>query len=79
MLPPGGSIRGRLTLDLPLGCLEGGDFFDDNLLVRIHFFIVMIGWTGLQPFGLKGLFFRWPYIYLPSPEVAPLWLPKSKF
>ena len=24
MLPPGGSIRGRSTSDLPLGCLEGG-------------------------------------------------------
>ena len=25
------------------------EFFVDNLLVRIHFIIVMIGWTGLAP------------------------------
>ena len=25
------------------------DFFIDNLLVRIHFIIVMIRWTGLAP------------------------------
>ena len=24
MLPPGGSVCGRLTSDLPLGCLQGG-------------------------------------------------------
>ena len=26
-----------------------GEFFIDNLLVRIHFIIVMITWTGLAP------------------------------
>ena len=25
------------------------EFFIDNLLVRIHFIIVMVGWTGLAP------------------------------
>ena len=25
------------------------DFFIDNLLVRIHFIVVMIRWTGLAP------------------------------
>jgi len=25
------------------------EFFIENLLVRIHFIIVMIGWTGLAP------------------------------
>ena len=25
------------------------EFFIDDLLVRIHFIIVMIGWTGLAP------------------------------
>ena len=25
------------------------DFFIDNLLVRIHFIIVMMRWTGLAP------------------------------
>jgi len=26
---------------------QEGEFFIDNLLVRVHFIIVMIGWTGL--------------------------------
>ena len=26
-------------------------FFIDNLLVRLHFIIVMIRWTGLAPWG----------------------------
>ena len=29
--------------------LHQGEFFIDNLLVRIHFIIVMIRWTGLVP------------------------------
>ena len=29
------------------------DFFIDNLLVRIHFIIVMIRWTGLAPWEFK--------------------------
>jgi len=29
-------------------------FFIDNLLVRIHFIIVMIWWTGLAPWELVG-------------------------
>jgi len=28
---------------------RGGEFFIDNLLVRIHFIIEMIWWTGLAP------------------------------
>ena len=28
---------------------EEREFFIDNLLVRIHFIIVMIEWTGLAP------------------------------
>ena len=32
------------------------DFFIDNLLVRIHFIIVMIGWTGLAPWELEFAF-----------------------
>jgi len=31
-------------------------FFIDNLLVRIHFIIVMIRWTGLAPWGFEFLF-----------------------
>ena len=35
--------------------LRGGEreFFVDNLLVRIHFIIVMIRWTGLAPWEIK--------------------------
>ena len=29
------------------------EFFIDNLLVRIHFIIVMIRWTGLGPWGFE--------------------------
>ena len=31
----------------------GREFFIDNLLVRIHFIIVMIRWTGLAPWELE--------------------------
>jgi len=48
------------------------EFFIDNLLVRIHFIIVMIRWTGLAPWEFKFPFpgsltstFLKPYIYLP--------------
>ena len=30
-----------------------GTFFIDNLLVRIHFIIVMLGWTGLAPWEFE--------------------------
>ena len=36
----------------------------DNL-VRIHFIIVMIRWTGLAPWEFEFPFPRKPYIYLP--------------
>ena len=29
------------------------DLFIDNLLVRIHFIIVMMRWSGLAPWGFK--------------------------
>ena len=29
------------------------NFFIDNLLVRIHFIIVMIGWTSLAPWKFE--------------------------
>ena len=29
------------------------DFFIDNLLVRVHFIIVMIRWTGLAPWEFE--------------------------
>ena len=28
---------------------QKGEFFIDNLLVRVHFIIIMIRWTGLAP------------------------------
>jgi len=47
------------------GVLRGGsparwpiekEFFIDNLLVRIHFIIVMIRWTGLAPWDFEFSF-----------------------
>jgi len=32
------------------------EFFIDNLLVRVHFIIVMIRWTGLAPWEFEFLF-----------------------
>jgi len=32
------------------------EFFIDNLLVRVHFIIVMIRWTGLAPWEFKFSF-----------------------
>ena len=32
------------------------EFFIDNLLVRMHFIIVMIRWTGLAPWELEFSF-----------------------
>ena len=32
------------------------EFFIDNLVVRIHFIIVMIRWTGLAPWEFDFLF-----------------------
>jgi len=40
-------------------------FFIDNLLVRIHFILVMIRWTGLAPWEFDSLCQVAPYIYLP--------------
>ena len=34
-------------------CHEQREFFIDNLLVRIHFIIVMIRWTGLAPWEFE--------------------------
>ena len=32
------------------------EFIIDNLLVQIHFIIVMIKWTGLAPWEFESLF-----------------------
>jgi len=45
----GGLVIGRLHLVLVRHPrhLREREFFIDNLLVRIHFIVVMVGWTGL--------------------------------
>ena len=38
-----------VVMNVSLGRKRAKEFCIDNLLVRIHFIIVMIGWTGLAP------------------------------
>ena len=45
------------------------DFFIDNLLVRIHFIVEMIRWTGLAPWELEFSF--------PGSHTAPFLVPGS--
>ena len=50
------SMKGRIPV--PTTEQEGAknaerEFFIDNLLVRIHFIIVMIRWTGLAPWEFE--------------------------
>jgi len=45
--------RGRPPKD-PHAHAQVREFFIDNLLVRIHFIIVMIWWTGLAPWEFRG-------------------------
>jgi len=47
-------IEGSRLLEEPMGLPQAKpsaerEFFIDNLLVQIHFIIVMIRWTGLAP------------------------------
>jgi len=51
-----------MLLDVDEGVIDGVPLacFIDNRMVRIHFIIVMIRWTGLAPLPLS----RQPYIYL---------------
>jgi len=48
------------------------EFFIDNLLVRIHFIIVMIRWTGLAP---REIEFPFPgsltFTFLARPRLVP--------
>ena len=39
-------------------CLSVSELFIDILLVRIHFIIVMIRWTGLVPWDFENSFSR---------------------
>jgi len=41
---------------LPGGAPVEREFFIDNLLVRIHYVIVMIRWTGLAPWEFEFTF-----------------------
>ena len=49
--PP--AARAACPLGVVLGTLSQREFFTDNLLVRIHFIIVMIWWTGLAPWEFE--------------------------
>ena len=47
-------FRGRLSRCLTkVAALAKREFFIDNLLVQIHFIIVMIRWTGLAPWEFE--------------------------
>jgi len=49
----GSPCRGEAPL-LDVPAMQGGrEFFNVNLLVRIHFIIVMIRWTGLAPWEFE--------------------------
>jgi len=45
--PPGAANTNRVIRE------REREFFIDNLLVRIHFIIVMIRWTGLAPWEFE--------------------------
>ena len=48
------SLDGGLEIRPALARLQRErEFFIDNLLVRIHFIIVMIWWTGLAPWKFE--------------------------
>jgi len=49
-----GPNGGRVALLTVLSSAR--EFFIDNLLVRIHFIIVMMGWTGLAPWESESPF-----------------------
>ena len=51
------------TLSVPAPEIE---FFIDNLLVRIHFIIEMIRWTGLAPWATRWSTTRSSEINLPQ-------------
>ena len=47
------------------------EFFVDNLLVRIHFIIVMIRWTGLAPWDFEFPFPGGAQIHVRTPSAGP--------
>jgi len=44
------------------------EFFIDNLLVRIHFIVEMILWTGLASFSFPGSFISGTCVKRSAPE-----------
>ena len=52
----GGSFDLPANTGTPPRPPQGREFFIDNLLVRIHFIIVMIRWTGLAPWDFESTF-----------------------
>jgi hypothetical protein len=48
-----GAANAQRRKELQHRHLTGGDFFIGNLLVRIHFIIVMIWWTDLAPWDFE--------------------------
>ena len=48
-----GGAPGKIDLYVGKTVVRKGAFFIDNLLVRIHFIIVMVRWTGLAPWELE--------------------------
>ena len=48
-----GALGGSTSSPRREPCDRERDFFIDNLLVRIPFIIVMIGWTGLAPWEFE--------------------------
>ena len=70
LLDPTGSVEAQLTQSRNrFPALPGErEFIVDNLLVRIHFTIVMIWWTGLAP---------WEFEHLFSGSHTPIYLPRT--
>ena len=56
--PQNGSKNEPRAPRTSLGCPQEGPSVVDNLLVRIHFIIVMIRWTGLAPWEVESPFSR---------------------
>ena len=57
------SCGARRSCQDPPGRASEREFFIDNLLVRIHFIIVMIWWTGLAPWEFE---FSFPGSLIPT-------------
>ena len=45
--------KGKPTHFIKVGCIPEREYFIDNLLVRLHFSIVIVRWTGLAPWNFE--------------------------